>query len=212
MFGLKPSHGRFPLYGVRQSFDGQNVVRSVLGPLGADLDAIEAFCSVTSAGKPWLRDPQTLPLPWKTDIDQTLADSGKKHYKFGLLLSDGVVEPHPPIKAALERTAELLRAHGHEVSSQTRITQRIRSDLLIFMSCIPHPILLKVVEWVPPSHADAFKIMVSRYSKSIPRHAPSLADCLSIHLAPPSATISGMSLLRMAVMRFMTHALSQGSL
>ena len=53
-------------------------------------------------------EPTAVPMDWK----QIPAKTGK--LCFGLMTTDGVVEPQPPIARALENTAAKLREAGHE--------------------------------------------------------------------------------------------------
>jgi len=57
-------------------------------------------------------EPTCVPMPWKSDVVSRQLE-GKK-LCFGLMMTDGVVDPHPPIKRAMLETAEKLRAAGHE--------------------------------------------------------------------------------------------------
>ena len=53
-------------------------------------------------------EPTCIPGSW---LDIPPAD---KRLKVGVMSTDGVVDPHPPIQRALRETAEKLRAAGHE--------------------------------------------------------------------------------------------------
>jgi len=65
IFGLKPAAGRFPLRGMRAGLPGQEAVRSVIGPMGNDLDSIELWCKVVLESQPWEHDPMVYNLPWR---------------------------------------------------------------------------------------------------------------------------------------------------
>jgi amidase len=53
-------------------------------------------------------EPTCTPIPWR----QVPEPAGR--LSFGILMTDGVVDPHPPIQRALLETADKLRAAGHE--------------------------------------------------------------------------------------------------
>lgn len=66
--------------------------------------------------KPWERDPNVIPLPWRSDVAedvQTRARDGR--LKFGVMRWDGMVMPHPPIQRVIEETVGELRGKGFEV-------------------------------------------------------------------------------------------------
>lgn len=65
IFGLKPSAGRFSLLGGRPGLAGQEAIKSVIGPMAADLDSIELWAKVILASKAWERDPAVFKLPWR---------------------------------------------------------------------------------------------------------------------------------------------------
>lgn len=62
------------------------------------------------AQKPWLYDPQAVPIPWRTEEEVLL-----KKLCFGFGMGDGVVNPTPPLRRAMEMTKAALLAAGHEV-------------------------------------------------------------------------------------------------
>jgi amidase len=86
LYGLRPSHGRVSYQYVQNTFLGQEAVRSCAGPMCRAPEDIRLFMSSLAAQKPWLWDPQSLPLPWRVE-EEVLP----KKLCFGFALSDGHV-------------------------------------------------------------------------------------------------------------------------
>lgn len=92
------------------------------------LQTITAITKTVIDAEPWTIDPRCLPIPWREEAFQEVQS---RKLVFGLLIDDGVVKVHPPIRRALLEVAEKLRAAGHEV-----------------------------VEWDPAGHQESINIMV----------------------------------------------------
>lgn len=57
---------------------------------------------------PWVRENYLVPIPWRdVELPKTL--------KIGVMWSDGIVKPHPPIHRALSQVANALKSVGFEV-------------------------------------------------------------------------------------------------
>lgn len=136
IYGLKPSSGRLPYEGMANSMDGQNSVLSVVGPLGTSIGALRLLVKAILSEKPWLHDPLVVELPWRDEQEQAILDivksSGGEQLAFGVIRTDGVVQPQPPVRRAVDIVVETVKKLGH-----------------------------KVVEWKPPSHATASALCVS---------------------------------------------------
>ena len=128
LYGIRPTAGRMPYEGMANSMDGQNTVLSVVGPLGTSARAVKLAMKSILAQKPWLYDPMVVDMPWRDAEEQAVHDlvkssSGKGQLAFGLMLSDGIANPDPPVLRAILMTADALKKAGH-----------------------------KVIDWKPPSH------------------------------------------------------------
>ncbi|KAL1745491.1 amidase signature domain-containing protein [Schizophyllum fasciatum] len=108
LYTLRPSLGRFPTAGARSGMAGQEAIHSVNGPMSRSLAALSMFASAVVSTEPWLRDPKSLPIPWRP---MTLPEK----LCFGVIADDGVVQPNPPVRRALAVTIDALRAVGHHV-------------------------------------------------------------------------------------------------
>ncbi|RWA08465.1 hypothetical protein EKO27_g6644 [Xylaria grammica] len=124
VFALKPTPERLPYRCVANNNPGQNVYRSTIGFLSTSLGGLDLLLRSELSTKPWLRDPEVVPLPFRDDIaseyesranpDGT-AKASAKPLKLGVLWTDCDVQPHPPITRGLRIVVEAMRGAGHEV-------------------------------------------------------------------------------------------------
>lgn len=108
--------------------DGQNSILSVVGPLGTTPGAVKLAVKSILSQNPHLFDPMVVDMPWRDAEEQAVLDmaksmSGKGPLAFGVMKSDGIVMPDPPVQRAVDLTVAALQKAGH-----------------------------KVIEWKPPSH------------------------------------------------------------
>ncbi|KAK8847690.1 hypothetical protein IAR55_005549 [Kwoniella newhampshirensis] len=115
LYGLRGSYSRVPYCKASNSSEGQEIVRSVLGPLTASVDGLKLFYKSVLDAKPWDMDPWTPRIPWSEERFNLSdhGDGGK--LCFAIMWDDGVVKPVPPYLRAMEETKEALIAAGHEV-------------------------------------------------------------------------------------------------
>jgi amidase len=109
VYGFKPSIGRIPHSGLSGLSDGMQNIVGVVGPLALSLEDIELFCIAALKNNPWKYEPTLLGIPWKEEVDVP------KKLKIGVMWSDGVVQPHPPITRALKQVVVELQNQGHTV-------------------------------------------------------------------------------------------------
>ena len=66
--------------------------------------------------QPWIQDPKVVDLPWSsTRYEEVISRAHAGGLVFGIMLSDGVVTPHPPVLRALRELKARLESAGHEV-------------------------------------------------------------------------------------------------
>lgn len=131
LFGLKPSSGRIPYLGVANSMEGQETITSTIGPMGHDIADLRWLMKMMLESKPWITDPKTLNMPWRNFDEAEIMVGAKDHaLTFGVMKFDGVVMPHLSVLRAINTCTTALKSHGYEV-----------------------------IEWDPPSHAEAFDIL-----------------------------------------------------
>ncbi|KZS93299.1 amidase [Sistotremastrum niveocremeum HHB9708] len=132
LYGLKGSVARLPHAGLLGSHDGMEAIVGCVGPLATSARDLGLFCRVMLQYEPWYIEPPLLNMPWNDDLANGKGLPSK--LCFALLSDDQVVLPHPPIRAALERTKQALLAAGHEV-----------------------------VEWKPMDHQQAWDLIAKLY-------------------------------------------------
>lgn len=113
--------------------DGQNSILSVVGPLGTTAGAVKLAVKAILSQSPHLYDPMVVDMPWRDAEEQAVLDmaksaSGSGPLVFGVMKSDGIVMPDPPVQRAIDLTVAAVQKAGH-----------------------------KVIEWKPPSHAKVLE-------------------------------------------------------
>jgi amidase len=125
LYGLRPSYGRVPHYGTRDTLQGQDSVLPVLGPMTNSVAGVKIFMKAVVNAKPWLIDPLAVRKKWDED-EYNLVDHGSgKHLCFAIMWDDGVVVPHPPIRRSLEIAKAALQKAGHKVVDWKPIKHRL---------------------------------------------------------------------------------------
>lgn len=109
LYGIRPSVGRLPYEGMANSMDGQNSVLSVVGPLGTTAGAVKLVTKSLLSQKPWLHDPTVVELPWREEQEKL------GQLSFGLMETDNIVNPQPPVSRAVKLVVEALKNAGHQV-------------------------------------------------------------------------------------------------
>jgi amidase len=114
LYGLKPSFGRFPVFGGKSGIPGQEYILAVNGPMSASLKSLRIYSEavLSDQAKPWEFDHKCVPIPWRKNVIQP---AGRK-LRLGLIgADDGLVTVHPPVERALNMTKAALEKQGHEV-------------------------------------------------------------------------------------------------
>ncbi|EXJ81452.1 hypothetical protein A1O3_07744 [Capronia epimyces CBS 606.96] len=148
VWGFRPSSYRLPLGGLTAPMAGQEQIVPVIGPISASFEGCHIFIKTLIDQKPWLDDPSLLPMPWKytpgsgsgsasTNESYLRKPDGSRKLKIGVLWSDGVVQPHPPVTRALRELTAKLQA-----------------------AC---PDTVEFVDWTPYRHDLAWDIISSLY-------------------------------------------------
>lgn len=134
LYGFRPSTFRLPTGGSLAPNLGSGHINGVVGPLSTSLQGVKLFMEIVLAYKPWIQDPTLIPLAWREE-NLNLSPAGDKKLKIGILWSDGIVKPHPPIQRGLQETANKLKS--------------VKG--------------IEVVEWTPYKHDLAWEIIASLY-------------------------------------------------
>lgn len=110
LFTIRPSHGRFPNSQSRACLEGQEAIRGVCGPIAKTLDEVIFWCRTIVSQQPWIRDPSSVPIPWRST-----EKTKEKVLKIAVLWDDGFITPTPPVARALKETVTKLKAAHHEI-------------------------------------------------------------------------------------------------
>ncbi|KAF8251944.1 amidase [Wilcoxina mikolae CBS 423.85] len=128
VYGFKPTPLRVSTSGASYAIAGMEGIPSTRGPLSTTRSGLELFMKTYLDTKPWLTDTSLLPIPWR---ETTLSNP----LRLGIMWTDGVVTPHPPVTRALKAIVETLKAAGG----------------------------VEVSDWEPVDHDKAWKIAAKLY-------------------------------------------------
>lgn len=112
-YSLKCSPGRWPKMGMKTSMPGQDGIPSVYSPMSRELPDLVYFTRAFLSTQPWRLDHTVIPLEWREEHYKQVHE--KKKLRFGVMRTDGVVDPAPACARALEETVQALKAEGHDV-------------------------------------------------------------------------------------------------
>ncbi|KAK6464124.1 amidase activity protein [Scheffersomyces coipomensis] len=101
IYGMRTTVGRIPTGDYFSCQIGSESILSVTGPLTRSLGLLELIMQTIVESKPWLIDPSLNSLEWKPV-------STKRKFRLGILWSDEVVNPLPPVTRALKIVKEKL--------------------------------------------------------------------------------------------------------
>lgn len=113
IYSLRCSTGRWPRLGMCTSMPGQEGVPAVYSPMTRTMNDLTYFTRSLIQMQPWKYDPSCHPMVWRPEVEKEFAE--KKTLRVGILRTDGVVDPSPACKRALEMTEAALRKDGHEI-------------------------------------------------------------------------------------------------
>lgn len=108
LYGMRPSADRVPKIGVQSTAPGQVSIKVSVGPNCHSMADLQMLVKLVLTHPTLPYEPTCIPGSW-IEIPQT-----EKKMKVGVMSTDGVVDPHPPILRAMKETSEKLRAAGHE--------------------------------------------------------------------------------------------------
>lgn len=114
VYGIKPSAHRVPL----AEFEAGNLpgtgalgVHGSAGPIARSLRDCELFLRCVAEGRPWELDPLAIPGNW----DSMDAGEQSKVMSIGIMRTDHLIKPLPPILALLNEVSERLANAGIRV-------------------------------------------------------------------------------------------------
>ncbi|PHH78472.1 hypothetical protein CDD80_6815 [Ophiocordyceps camponoti-rufipedis] len=113
VYSLRCSVGRWPKLGATTSIPGQDGVPAVYSPMARTLNDLVYFTRAVVEGRPWNYDPSCHPMSWRPEVVREYEE--KKAMRVGVFRTDGVIDPSPACKRALEMTEAALRKAGHRI-------------------------------------------------------------------------------------------------
>ncbi|KAK9468048.1 amidase signature domain-containing protein [Lipomyces arxii] len=102
-YGMRPTANRIPMRGLIGPAAGAESISGAIGPLAQSRRTMEHFMKHVIGTKPWITEPGLLAVPWR----EAPLTPGK--LKIGVLMTDDVVNPLPPVKRALNIVVEALK-------------------------------------------------------------------------------------------------------
>lgn len=106
IFGFKPSTGKVPYLKVDNSWEGREIITSVIGPLARNIDDLRYFMSlIVNNCKPWIHDVKCMPYQFSSFEDSKLPDG----LKVGIWYGDGVVNLPSGDMRALSKCKEIIQ-------------------------------------------------------------------------------------------------------
>ncbi|CAL3966490.1 unnamed protein product [Diplocarpon coronariae] len=112
VYGIKPSAHRIPYAGQESGArDGVSKIglTASAGPLAVSMRDCELFLRAVSDARPWDQDPALVYGLWNEQ------GSLRSKPTFGVIRTDGLISPLPPVSRALDETVEKLRGSGVDV-------------------------------------------------------------------------------------------------
>jgi amidase len=74
VFSLKPTHTRLSNRDVANVIPGETTYASIVGIIDASLEAVHLVLQSVVRTRPWLKDPNVMPVPWRASlVDETLS-------------------------------------------------------------------------------------------------------------------------------------------
>jgi amidase len=102
IYGFKPTSYTLPMHGfINGGFPAELNVLCSTGPMCNTLRDMDAFMRLILQEQPHLSDPNLTPVPW-TGFKTHTGVSVDKPLKIGIMMNDGVIEPQPPVRRAME--------------------------------------------------------------------------------------------------------------
>ncbi|KAG5939890.1 hypothetical protein E4U53_007713 [Claviceps sorghi] len=113
VYSLKCSTGRWPKLGMTTSMPGQEGIPAVYSPMARTLHDLVYFTRAVLDKGTYNYDYSCHPIPWRGHVFTEYKE--KKVLRVGIMRTDGVVDPSPACKRALEMTEGALRRQGHDI-------------------------------------------------------------------------------------------------
>lgn len=118
LYGIRPTADRVPKHGMTTAAPGNVSIKVSCGPNCHGMADLKMLTNILLNHEAVGFEPTAAFAPWRGDVQ---IEKGTK-LSFGLLMTDGVVDPHPPIRRAMLEAAEKLRRAGHQGNCQLKVS------------------------------------------------------------------------------------------
>lgn len=108
LYAMRPTAERIPRAGLITPAPGNTSIKVSAGPNCHSMEDLKLFTKLILTHPTLPYEPTTVPGWWNE------ATTPPK-LRIGLLSTDGIVDPHPPVKRAMNETKSKLQAAGHEI-------------------------------------------------------------------------------------------------
>ncbi|KAK5725966.1 hypothetical protein LTR15_004156 [Elasticomyces elasticus] len=109
LYGMRPTSERCPHLGGKTAAPGNTSIKVSAGPACWSMTDLKLFVHQILT-HPTIPHEPTCCMPYWNEAP---APSGR--LRVGVMITDGVVDPHPPIQRAIHETTAKLKAAGHDV-------------------------------------------------------------------------------------------------
>ncbi|KAL8639003.1 MAG: hypothetical protein Q9226_008934, partial [Calogaya cf. arnoldii] len=113
------------------------------GVMGDSIGILRLMMKSLSKTRPWMLDSAVINLPWRSDSQLHSSHSrATKQLSLGIMRTDGVVAPYPPITRALHMVIQAVEAAGYE---STILDADGRADVFQQLSLSGEPLIPELV-------------------------------------------------------------------
>ncbi|KAK5175130.1 uncharacterized protein LTR77_000267 [Saxophila tyrrhenica] len=109
LYGMRPTAERVPRHNMIAVAPGNISIKVSAGPNCHNMADLKTLTRVLLEHKSLPYEPTTVPGSWSDE------PAVSRPLQIGVIFTDGIVEPHPPVKRALRETVSKLKAAGHQV-------------------------------------------------------------------------------------------------
>ena len=109
LYAMRPTAERVPKQGMIPVAPGNVSIKISAGPCCHSMEDLKLFTKLVLTHPTLPHESTTMPGFWN-DVP-----TAASKLRIGILSTDGMVDPHPPIQRAMRETASKLKAAGHEI-------------------------------------------------------------------------------------------------
>lgn len=107
LYGIKPTSTRGTYKGNNNNSTGSSPVASAMGPMGHSVRDLRLISTVLNKAEPWRIDSRVVNKPWSNP-------SLPAKINVGVIRTNSLRAPHPPVQRAIRMTVDALHQAGHE--------------------------------------------------------------------------------------------------